>query len=243
VQPAWVLARRAYRDSSLLVELLTAETGRASVVVKGAHRKQRGGSFSSLMQPFCPILVGLGGKAELKYLSSAENAGVAIALPGDLLFSGLYLNELLVRLLPKYDAVPKLFANYGASLLKLKSDQDTELTLRRFEVALFEELGYEIQWQKDDRGQNVKLDRHYVFAQERGFVETQEGEAAGILSGYDLIAINTWHREGTALADHVKQTLKHIMRQAVDYRLDGRPLKVRESFSQWRSLGQANGDE
>ena len=52
VQPAWVLGRRAYRDSSLLVDLLTAENGRMSAVVKGAHRKQRGGSYASLMQPF-----------------------------------------------------------------------------------------------------------------------------------------------------------------------------------------------
>ena len=242
VQPAWVLGRRAYRDSSLLVELLTTESGRTSAVVKGAHRKQRGGSFASLMQPFCPILVGLGGRAELKYVSSAENAGVAISLPGEHLFSGLYMNELLVRLLPRFDAVPQLFATYGASLLAISEDQDPELTLRRFELALFEALGYEIQWHRDDRGRDVSSNRYYVFAHDRGFVETAESEVAGVLSGTDLIALNAWYRAGSTLSNHSRKILKRVMRQAVDYRLDGRPLKVREALAQWRNLGQAAQD-
>jgi DNA repair protein RecO (recombination protein O) len=242
VQPAWVLGRRAYRDSSLIVELLTAENGRMSAVVKGAHRKQRGGSFSSLMQPFCPILVGLGGKAELKYLSSAENASVAISLPGERLFSGLYMNELLVRLLPKFDAVPQLFATYGTSLLTLSENQDPELTLRRFELALFEELGYEIQWHRDDRGQGVSTDRNYLFAHDRGFVETADDKTAEVLLGADLMALDAWYRRNTPLTNHAKQSLKRIMRQAVDYRLDGRPLKVLEALNQWRNLGQTAGE-
>jgi len=197
VQPAWVLGRRAYRDSSLLVELLTADSGRASVVVKGAHRKQRGGSFASLMQPFCPILVALGGQSELKYLSSAETAGVAISLPGERLFSGLYMNELLVRLLPKWDSVPQLFASYGASLV---------------------ELG-------------------------EGFVEREQSQSEGLLSGAELIKLNSWYRERTALDEGARKVLKKMMRQAIDYRLDGRPLKVREAFGQWRGLSQPKGDE
>jgi len=242
VQPAWVLGRRAYRDSSLLVDLLTAESGRMSAVVKGAHRKQRGGSYASLMQPFCPILVGLGGKAELKYLSSAENAGVALSLPGERLFSGLYMNELLVRLLPKFDAVPQLFATYGSSLVALSDNSDAELTLRRFELALFEELGYEIQWHKDDLGREVSNDRNYLFAHDRGFVETAEGETGEVLTGAELMALNAWYRRSTPLANHARQSLKRVMRQAVDYRLDGRPLKVREALSQWRNLGQTAGE-
>jgi len=242
VQPAWVLGRRAYRDSSLLVDLLTAENGRMSAVEKGAHRKQRGGSYASLMQPFCPILVGLGGKAELKYLSSAENAGVALSLPGERLFSGLYMNELLVRLLPKFDAVPQLFATYGSSLLALSDNSDAELTLRRFELALFEELGYEIQWHKDDLGQEISHDRNYLFAHDRGFVETAEGVTEEVLTGANLMALNAWHRSSTPLTNHARQSLKRVMRQAVDYRLDGRPLKVREALSQWRNLGQTAGE-
>ena len=72
------------------------------------------------------------------------------------------MNELLVRLLPKFDAVPQLFATYGSSLLALSDNRDPEVTLRRFELALFEELGYEIQWHRDDRGKVSLIETTYL---------------------------------------------------------------------------------
>ena len=71
-QPAWVLSRKAYGDNGLLVEFFTADWGRCGAVVKGAHRKKRGGSFATLLQPFQPLLVSLIGKGELKHLRQAE---------------------------------------------------------------------------------------------------------------------------------------------------------------------------
>jgi hypothetical protein len=62
------------------------------------------------------------------------------------------------------------------------------------------------------------------------------------LSGTDLIALNAWYRAGSTLTNHSRQILKRVMRQAVDYRLDGRSLKVREALAQWRNLGQAAQD-
>ena len=242
VQPAWVLGRRSYRDSGLLVELLTAESGRASVVVKGAHRKQRGGTYASLMQPFCPILVSLGGHSELKYLSSAESAGVAISLPGEQLFSGLYMNELLVRLLPKFDSAPRLFAHYGLSLSELGQSPNASLALRRFEMTLFEELGYQIQWSRDHRGRKILPSHYYSFAPDRGFIEREQVHATDVFLGADLAAIGAWYDQSDALSDLSRLALKHVMRQAIDYSLDGRPLKVREALAQWRSLGQMEGE-
>ena len=92
MQPAWVLGRQSYRDSSYLVQFLTASDGRLSAVVKGAHRKQRGGMMAALMQPFQPLLVKFGGNSELKYVAVAESAGISRTLVGETLFSGLYLN-------------------------------------------------------------------------------------------------------------------------------------------------------
>ena len=149
MQPAWVLGRRPYRDSSYLVNFLTAADGRLSGVVKGAHRKQRGGMMAALMQPFQPLLVKFGGSSELKYVAAAESASIRRMLVGETLFSGLYLNELLTRLLPKFDAVPTLFAAYGEAIELISSSVDPELALRRFELLLLEELGYQIQWQRD----------------------------------------------------------------------------------------------
>ena len=243
VQPSWVLARRPFRDSSLLVELLTANTGRTSVVVKGAHRKQRGGSSSNLLQPFSPILVGLGGTSELKYLASIESAGVSIALPGELFFSGLYMNELLVKLVPKSDPMPRLFSCYGKSLEQLGAGRDVDMSLRSFEVALFDELGYQIQWHRDDQGQLIKPDSYYLFMPERGFTERAPGTASEAFRGSDLLSIQDWYRANSQLAQSPKQCLKRVLRKAIDYRLDGRVLKVREALAQWRALDQRTGDE
>ena len=147
MQPAWVLGRQSFRDSSYLVHFLAASDGRLSAVVKGAHRKQRGGMMAALMQPFQPLLVKFGGNSELKYVAAAESAGISHTLVGETLFSGLYLNELLTRLLPKFDAAPMLFAAYGDAIEVISTSADPELTLRRFELLLLEELGYQIQWQ------------------------------------------------------------------------------------------------
>jgi DNA repair protein RecO (recombination protein O) len=153
------------------------------------------------------------------------------------------MNELLVRLLPKWDSVPQLFASYGASLVELSEQADVDLTLRRFEIALFEELGYEIQWDTDHRGQRVKAECSYLFAPDRGFVERDQSQSEGLLSGAELIKLNRWYREGTSVDAGVRRVLKKMMRQAIDYRLEGRPLKVREAFGQWRGLSQPKGDE
>ena len=168
---------------------------------------------------------------------------MAISLPGERLFSGFYMNELLVRLLPKWDSVPQLFASYGASLVELSEQADLDLTLRRFEIVLFEELGYEIQWATDHRGQRIKAESSYLFAPDRGFVERDQSESEGLLSGAALIKLNSWCRERTAVDEGARRVLKKMMRQAIDYRLDGRPLKVREAFGQWRGLSQPKGDE
>jgi hypothetical protein len=108
---------------------------------------------------------------------------------------------------------------------------------------LFEELGYEIQWATDHRGQRIKAECSYLFAPDRGFVERDQGQSEGLLSGAELIKLNRWYREGTSVDAGVRRVLKKMMRQAIDYRLEGRPLKVREAFGQWRGLSQPKGDE
>ncbi len=116
LQPAYLLHRRPFRDSSQLVELFTAEHGRLSLVARGVHRKARGGSTGAMLQPFVPLLVSFSGRGELKTLTHTEVAGRPQRLSGATLFSGFYLNELLVRLLHRYDPHPPLFASYGDTL-------------------------------------------------------------------------------------------------------------------------------
>lgn len=236
MQPAWVLGRQSYRDSSYLVHFLTASDGRLSAVVKGAHRKQRGGMMAALMQPFQPLLVKFGGNSELKYVAAAESAGISHALVGEILFSGLYLNELLMRLLPKFDAVPALFAAYGDAIEVISTSADPELTLRRFELLLLEELGYEIEWRHDFDERPIQQAAYYAYQPERGFVPSQEGGNSLVVSGVQLRSLANWQRSGCVIDEICQSKLKGIMRLAIDQRLGGRPLKVREAVSEWRQL-------
>ena len=121
-QPAWVLSRKHYGDNGLLVEFFTAECGRCGAVVRGANRKKRGGSFAMLLQPFQPLLVSLVGKSELKYLRQA-GAPPRMLLRGESLMSGLYLNELLSRVLPRFDAMPSVFVEYSRAIERLHTTQ------------------------------------------------------------------------------------------------------------------------
>jgi DNA repair protein RecO (recombination protein O) len=234
MQPAWVLGRQSYRDSSYLVHFLTASDGRLSAVVKGAHRKQRGGMMAALMQPFQPLLLKFGGNSELKYVAAAESAGISHTLVGETLFSGLYLNELLTRLLPKFDAVPKLFAAYGDAIDVISTSADPELTLRRFELLLLEDLGYQIQWQCDFEERPIQETAHYRYQPERGFVPSREADTSLVISGVQLLTLADWQRSGCAIDEICQAKLKGIMRLAIDQRLSGRPLKVREAVNEWR---------
>ena len=232
MQPAWALGRQSYRDSSYLVHFLTASDGRLSAIVKGAHRKQRGGMMAALMQPFQPLLVKFGGNSELKYVAAAESAGISHTLVGETLFSGLYLNELLTRLLPKFDAVPTLFAAYGDAIEVISTSADPELSLRRFELLLLEELGYQIQWQRDFKERPIQETAHYLYQPERGFVPSREGDTSPVISGVHLLTLADWQRSGCAIDEICQARLKGIMRLAIDQRLGGRPLKVREAVSE-----------
>ena len=121
LQPAWVLNRKAYGDSGLLIELLTAESGRCSAVVRGAHRRKQGGSLAALLQPFSPLLITLVGRGELRTLRAAESPRPSYALRGDALMSGLYVNELVNRVVPRFDPYPDVFISYGESVEALSS--------------------------------------------------------------------------------------------------------------------------
>jgi len=152
------------------------------------------------------------------------------------LFSGLYLNELLTRLLPKFDAAPTLFAAYGDAIEVISTSADPELTLRRFELLLLEELGYQIQWQRDFEERPIQQTAHYCYQPDRGFVPSRGADTPLVMSGVQLLTLADWQRSGCAIDEICQAKLKGIMRLAIDQRLGGRPLKVREAVSEWRQL-------
>ncbi|MEM8548122.1 MAG: DNA repair protein RecO, partial [Pseudomonadota bacterium] len=115
LEPAWVLHRRDYRDSSQIVDALTPGYGRLSLVARGVRRPKS--PHRGLLQPFRPLLLSWTGRRELVTLTDVERApGAVLELTGDALLSGFYVNELVLRLTHRFDPQPELFAVYSETL-------------------------------------------------------------------------------------------------------------------------------
>ncbi len=232
LEQAYVLHSRAYRDSSLLVELFSRDYGRVSMVAKGVkastRRKSVGGNQAALLQPFVPLLCSWSGRGSLKTSNGCEARGAAPALAGRRLFCGLYINELLSRLLHHYDAHESLYDLYQETLRRLVQDPAPDLLLRRFEYRLLQELGYGFELEQEGlSGEPLREDGWYLFHQEHGLVavDGQAGADMPRFSGAELLAIS----RGQFTTD-VRRAAKRLMQQALAAHLGDRPLKSRELF-------------
>jgi DNA repair protein RecO (recombination protein O) len=218
-QPAYVLHSRAYRENSALVDFLTPQ-GRLRAVLRSAR-----GKAGSLARPFVPLEVEFRGRGELKNVNRLEASGVAAWMVGDGLFSGLYLNELLIRLLPAEDPHPAVFDHYAATLQALAAGRPLEPLLRSFEWRLLDDLGYGFALDADVNAEPVAADGLYRLQADAG-LERVWLVQPGLFNGADLLAMAEadWSAPGALLA------AKRLMRQALAPLLGSRPLVSRELF-------------
>ena len=138
--PAFVLHTRPWRETSLIVDILSRHHGRLGLVARGARRA--GSALKARLIPFQPLTLSWFGRGQLRTLHAAEWQGGSLCLRGHALMCGFYLNELLLRLLPEGDAHERLFDHYTLALADLSGRADVEPVLRRFELDLLSELGY-----------------------------------------------------------------------------------------------------
>lgn len=221
---AFFLHTRPYRESSLLVDAFTAEQGKVSGVLRGGRRK------GQAPQLFQPLMLELAGQGELKTLRQAEVAGPALGLQGTALFSAFYLNELLVRLLPREEIQAALFLQYAETLGCLAEQQAQAPLLRRFECLLLEVLGYAIDFAHDsESGEAVLPQQHYGYHPERGFFPALPGGA--LVRGDVLLQL----ADGNFYDEAPARLAKQINRLALARLLGNRPLKSRELFLSSRS--------
>ncbi|WP_296264858.1 DNA repair protein RecO [Pseudomonas sp. UBA6562] len=218
-QPAYVLHSRAYKETSALVDLFTAQ-GLVRVVLRRAR-----GKGGSLVRPFVLLEVELRGRGELKNVNRLETVGVAAWLHGDALFSGMYLNELLMRLLPAEVPHPALFEHYALTLQALAEGRPLEPLLRAFEWRVLDELGYAFSLSHDLDEQPIVSEGQYRLRVDAG-LERVELTQPGLFSGTQLQALAEadWNAPGALLA------AKRLMRQALAVHLGGKPLVSRELF-------------
>ena len=230
LQPAYLLHRRPYRDSSDLLDIFSAEHGRQGLVARGLERKRRGGSLAALLQPFRPVLLSFSGRGELKALRGAEQAGGTLpALRGEALLVGFYVNELLQRLLPRGEEHSLLFAAYAEVLERLASARDRDALqsgLRRFEFTLLERLGYAVDFHRDAlHGDAFSAGALYRLVPERGFLPLYGvAEGSSAYRGADLLALGEGRLQDAAAP------AKRIVRQLLQAHLGSRPLRSRGMF-------------
>jgi len=224
LQPAYILHTRLYRDTSLLIEIFTPDYGRVSLVARGVRGARS--RYKGLLQPFIPLLISWRGKGELMSLTSVEANGISQYLVGETLLCGIYLNELLVRLLHRYDAHPNLYQSYQTTLTKLINE--TQISLRLFEKKLLAELGYALQLNREAQtGASIQSKQFYFFEPTRGvFNSTNNVQQKNVFSGEALLAIHNNEFSET----HTMNDAKRLLRIALNYLLGGKPVRSRELF-------------
>ena len=186
-QPAYVLHARPWRETSLIVELLSRDHGRLGVVARGVQGPKRH-PLRAALQPLQHVRVDFLPRGELGRLLQAEAVDVAPLLQGDALLAAFYVNELLMRLLPRQDPAPGLFARYGVLRDELAGPGALAWTLRRFERDLLDELGYGLPLDQTDDGEPLDPAARYVLDAERGPLRDRQ-HARGSVSGAALLAL------------------------------------------------------
>lgn len=219
---AYVVHRRSYRETSLLVDVFSRDQGLLRVLAKGVRRGKS--SKACLLQPFAALGLAWTGRGDLPVLVEVESIR-RHGLTGSAVLCGLYLNELLVRLLPVGDPHPALFAAYGETLERLARGGGQEPLLRGFELLLLEELGYAPPLEHEGgSGLPVLAERYYDYRPEHGPVPCPPHPQA--FRGTTLLALSA---RGLADAEQLREA-KRVMRLIIGHALGGKPLKSRELF-------------
>lgn len=234
LQRCYVLHSRPYRDTSLIIDVFSQDHGRLSLLARG-YRQSRARNKPAL-QAFVPYLLSWQGRGELKTLSNAELAASRPGLLGNHLYSGLYSNELLVRLLPANDAHADIFDAYERLLEELGSQSPIEPSLRRFELDLLDYLGYGINFeavpapmhtQAAQQSSEIAADTLYRYFPETGFIAVTMGQRdEECFAGSDLINI----QERNFYGPNTLRAAKKLLRMALVPHLGNKPLRSRDVF-------------
>ncbi|WP_373322136.1 DNA repair protein RecO [Paraburkholderia adhaesiva] len=234
-QPAFVLHSYPYRETSLIIDVLSRDHGRVALVAKGAKRPHS--ALRGVLQTFQPLALAWTGKGEVRTLTGAEWVGGMLPLTGDALLCGFYVNELLVKFIAREDPHPELFRHYVVTLTRLAHDEPPVQVLRSFERVLLRETGYALALNRTVNRKTVVADGRYVFDPERGVRELSDQRDEWpaqwpVLSGQTLLDMeeDDYHRPQT-----VAQS-KALMRFLLNTYLGGTPLATRQILIDLQNL-------
>jgi DNA repair protein RecO (recombination protein O) len=236
-ESAYVLHSYPYKETSLIVEAFTGAFGRIALVAKGAKRPTS--ALRGLLLPFQPLAISATGKGEIKTLTRAEwKPGQALLLGGAVML-GYYVNELVMKLVPRDDAQPRLYDTYARTVEALAGAGDAGVALRRFELELLAQLGYGMNLTHCAQTQlPVEAERTYVWQAEKGLMQSegkQWSRDTVRVQGATLIAL----ANPDTLSAKCANEAKPLMRAVLDFHLEQRSLASRQMLRDIHALSES----
>ena len=234
-QPAFVVHAIPWRETSLILDVLTRDHGRIALVARGAKRPTS--QFRGLLAPFNLLAVSWAGQGDVKSLVRVEWLGGSAPVRGDALLVAFYLNELVVRLVARGDPHPALFGAYVEALRALAMSGSgrgagRDAALRGFELDLLHEIGYGIVFDREAGGGDVDPGAWYRVDPDAGPRRTDPTLDRDAVRGASLIALEQRAFGEPGAADDARR----VLRQVIGYHLGGRPLNTRRILNELRQL-------
>ena len=217
----FLLHQRSYGETSIIADVFTQKSGKISFIAKGAKKPKS--KFFGYLVPFQKLKITYSGRSELKTLTSidrdlASNSNTFSKVS----YSLLYINELLIKLLPKDAKHEELFVLYDEFLKKINKNNNLEISLRHFELDLLDMLGYGFDYDLEiDSNEPIEAELSYVFVSERGFRKSNSSS----FKGKDILSIKKRKLEDVPL-----KYLKEITTKAIGICLEGKDLTSRKIF-------------
>ena len=217
----FLLHQRSFGETSIIADVFTQKSGKISFIAKGAKKPKS--KFFGYLVPFQKLKITYSGRSELKTLTSidrdlASNSNTFSKVS----YSLLYINELLIKLLPKDAKHEELFVLYDEFLKKINKNNNLEISLRHFELDLLDMLGYGFDYDSEiDSNEPIEAELSYVFVSERGFRKSNSSS----FKGKDILNIKKRKLEDVPL-----KYLKEITTKAIGICLEGKDLTSRKIF-------------
>jgi len=228
---AFLLHAHPYSETSLVLDAFARDYGRLAILARGARRPRS--ALRGVLMAFQPLQLSWFGGGEVKTLSRAEWQGGLPLLERTSLLLGYYLNELLLKLLPREDAHPALFDAYAAALASLTRGAVDTAELRRFEKTLLRELGYGLTLDRvADSGAPIRPEGQYEYQVERGVVESHGVPSRLTFSGRTLLDLAADDYSDPRTLAESKLLMRHLM----SYYLGNQALQSRRVFVELQDL-------
>jgi len=235
-EPGFVLHSYPYKETSLIVEAFTRHHGRVGLMARGARRPRS--AIRGTLLAFHPLRLSWSASAELGTLIVAEWAGGQAALSGMGLMCGFYMNELLLRLLPREDAHEALFDAYATAVARLGAGDEPGALLRGFELRMLRELGYAPPLDREaGNGTPVQAEMRYAYLPERGPLALADPGSSGAqaeftVSGQTLLDMS----RDDFTRQETRDEARRLMRRLITARLAGQTLHTSDMLRELQDL-------